>query len=160
MIAAFKDWFIGLSQREKILIAVMGVLTALVLGYYVIVAPFIGAYEDAQSRYAEAIDRQAQVEAKVAALAAPVNADVQPVAGPLDVFISQNAGEAGFAVARLDPQGNGTVTLDISSARPTALFGWLATLENRGVAIEELSVNPGANDTVTAMILLRSVVVD
>ncbi len=157
---AVKDWFQALSQREKILIGVMGFLVALVVGYYAIVAPFINAYSSAQKSYADAVDSQARIEAKVAALTAPADEAVKPVTGPLDVFISQNAGEAGFAVGRLDPQTNGTVRLAIDSAKPTALFGWLARLEGRGVSVEELAVNPGTNDTVVATMLLRSVTAD
>ena len=157
MIAAIKDWFQALSQREQIMIGALGVLCAVILGYYVIISPFVGAYESAQNRYAQAIDRQAQIEAKVAVLAAPADETVKPVSGPLDVFISQNAGEAGFAVGRLDPQSDGTVKLVIDSAKSTALFGWLSALGNRGVSVENLTVNPGANETVTATILLRSV---
>ncbi len=156
MIAALKDWFQALSHREKVMIGILGVLVALVVGYYAIVAPFINAYVSAQKSYADAIESQARIEAKVAALTAPADKTVRPVTGPLDVFISQNAGEAGFAVGRLDPQTDGTVRLAIDSAKPTALFGWLATLEARGISVEELAVNPGGNETVTATILLRS----
>lgn len=157
MIDSIKNWFQALSQREKILIGVMGFLVALVVGYYAIIAPFIGAFETAEQRYLQAVDGQARIEAKVDALTAPIGKTVKPMAGPLDVFISQNAGEAGFAVGRLEPQTNGSVKLAIDSAKPTALFGWLATLESRGISVEELAVNPGANETVTATMILRSV---
>ncbi|WP_422344611.1 type II secretion system protein GspM [Parasphingorhabdus sp.] len=156
MMTAIKDWFQALSQREKILIGIMGFLIVLVFGYYAIISPFINAYGSAQKNHAEAVDSRARIEAKVAALTAPADGKVNPVDGPLDVFISQNAGEAGFAVGRLDPQTNGTVRLAIESAKPTALFGWLAQLEMRGISVEELAVNSGANDTVTATMLLRS----
>lgn len=157
MISSINDWFQALSQREKILIGVMGILVALVVGYYAIIAPFMGAYEAAEQRYQEAVEGQARIESKVDALTAPADKTATPVAGPLDVFISQNAGEAGFAVGRLEPQTNGAVKLVIDSAKPTALFGWLATLESRGISVEELAVNPGANETVTATMILRSV---
>ncbi|MEW4468264.1 type II secretion system protein GspM [Parasphingorhabdus sp. JC815] len=157
MIATIKDRFLGLSQREQILIGVLGFLIALILGYYALIAPFLGAYESAQNRYTQAIDRQTQIEAKVAALTAPLNTAIKPVDGPLDIFIGQNAGEAGFAVGRLDPQNDGTILLAIDSANPTALFGWLSALESRGVSVAELTVNPGANQTVTATIILQPV---
>ncbi|MEH6756002.1 MAG: type II secretion system protein GspM [Parasphingorhabdus sp.] len=156
MIDMIKDWFLALSQREKILISVMGVLIALLVGYFAIIAPFIGAFDAAEKRYGQALDSQARIEAKVDALKAPKDKTVKLMAGPLDIFISQNAGEAGFAVGRLDPQSNGSVRLAIDSAKPMALFGWLATLERRGISVEELSVNPGANETVTATMILRS----
>ncbi|WP_368737002.1 type II secretion system protein GspM, partial [Janibacter hoylei] len=57
---AMRDWFQALSQREKILIGVMGFLVALVVGYYAIVTPFINAYASAQKNYADAIDSQAR----------------------------------------------------------------------------------------------------
>lgn len=156
MMDSIKNWFHALSQREKILIGVMAVLVALVVGYYAILSPFIGAYETAEQRYSEAMESEARIAAKVDALTAPADKAVKPVAGPLDVFISQNAGEAGFAVGRLEPQTNGTVRLAIDSAKPTALFGWLASLERRAISVEELAVNSGVNETVTATIILRS----
>ncbi|GAA0474092.1 hypothetical protein GCM10009096_14430 [Parasphingorhabdus litoris] len=155
MMESIKNWFHALSSREKILIGVGAVLAALVIGYYAIILPFISAFASAEQRYQQATDGQARIEAKVEALTAPADGAVKPVAGPLDVFVSQNAGEAGFAVGRLEPQTNGAVRLTITSAKPTALFGWLARLESRGVAVEELAVNPGPNETVTATIILR-----
>ncbi|MEP2103698.1 MAG: type II secretion system protein GspM [Parasphingorhabdus sp.] len=157
MIDSIRNWFHALSPREKILIGVGGVLFALVVGYYAVIATFMSAFDSAEQRYQEAVDGQVRIEAKVDALTAPADKTVKPVTGPLDVFISQNAGEAGFAVGRLDPQTNGTVKLAISSAKPTALFGWLAMLERRGIAVEELAVNAGPNETVTATLILRSV---
>lgn len=156
MMDTIKNWFQALSQREKIMIGILGFLVALVVGYYALVSPFINAYISAQKSYADAIDSQVRIETKVAALTAPADKSIKPVTRALDVFISQNAGEAGFAVGRLDPQTNGTVRLSIDSAKPTALFGWLAMLERRGISVEELAVNPGANETVIATIILRS----
>jgi len=156
MIDTIKNWFQALSQREKIMMGILGFLVTLVVGYYAVVSPFINAYISAQKSYADATDSQVRIEAKVAALTAPADKSVKPVTRALDVFISQNAGEAGFAVGRLDPQTNGTVRLSIDSAKPTALFGWLAMLERRGISVEELAVNPGPNETVTATIILRS----
>ncbi|WP_108812455.1 type II secretion system protein GspM [Sphingorhabdus sp. Alg231-15] len=157
MISSAKAWFYALSQREKILIAIMGILTALVVGYYAFVGPFIGAFETAEKRYQEAVDSRVQIETKVAALTAPTNQTANPVSGPLEVFISQHAGEAGFAIGRLDPQSDGSVKLSIDAAKPRALFGWLASMENRAISIDELAVNPGDNDTVIATMTLRSV---
>ncbi len=68
MIAALKNWFQALSQREKVMIGILGVLVALVVGYYAIVAPFINAYVLAEKSYADAIESQARIESKVAAL--------------------------------------------------------------------------------------------
>ncbi len=157
MISPIKVWFHALSRREKILIAIMGVLTALVVSYYAVVVPFIGAFEAAEKRYQEAVESRVQIETKVAAVTAPADQIANPVSGPLDVFISQHAGEAGFAIGRLDPQSDGSVKLSIDAAKPTALFGWLASLENRAISVDELAVNPGDNDTVIATMTLRSV---
>ncbi|MEP3225954.1 MAG: type II secretion system protein GspM [Parasphingorhabdus sp.] len=151
------NWFRALSQREKIMVGCAGLLAALVIGYYAIIKPFSGAYSEAQTRHAEVVEARARIEGKVATLQDNTEDSVKPHTGSLDVFISQNAGEAGFAVGKLDAQTDGSVRLTIDAAKPTALFSWLTKLETRGIAVEELAVNPGSNKTVSATILLRSV---
>jgi general secretion pathway protein M len=44
----------------------------------------------------------------------------------------------------------------VESAKPTALFGWLARIEREGIAVESLSINPAGNGTISANLTLRS----
>ena len=63
-----RRWFAGLSQREKILVGIAGLLLAGLVGYYGIARPMAGAMTAAEQRYLDAVERQARIETKVAAL--------------------------------------------------------------------------------------------
>lgn len=155
MIGLFKNWFQALSRRERILIAILAFLLAATIIFYGIVRPLSVALDDAEQAYITAIDRQGRIETKAAMLKAPLKQNINPVTGDLGVFISQYAGEEGFAVGRLDPQTDDSVIIAIDAAKPAALFGWLSKLEARGITIRELSVNAGGNETVSAIITLK-----
>ncbi|MEO9470192.1 type II secretion system protein M [Parasphingorhabdus sp.] len=156
MMTALREWFGALSQREKIMVSVLGVLVALTIAWYGIYQPLSSASTDAALRYQQAVERQARIESKVAALQLPAAAQSDVPAGPIDAFVSRRAGEAGFAVGRIDPQSGGSVDIVIDSAKPVALFGWLSELEGQGLAVQKLSVNPSGGGTVTANISLQS----
>ena len=115
-----------------------------------------GAMASAEERYVDAVERQARIEAKVAALQQPVDGRVAKFSGAIDAFVSQSAGETGIAVASVTPQSDNRVNMVVESAKPTALFGWLARIEREGIAVESLSVNPAGNGAVSATLTLRS----
>lgn len=156
MIENARNWFAGLSQREKILVGIAGLLVAGLIGFYGIARPMSGAIAAAEQRYVSAVERQARIEAKVAALLLPVDAEIVIFTGAIDAFVSQSAGETGIAVTSVDPQPDGRVNMVVESAKPTALFGWLARIERQGIAVESLSVDPAGNGTVSATLTLRS----
>ena len=156
MIDNARNWFAGLSRREQILVGVAGLLLAGLIGYYGVAQPLAGSLATAELRYHDAVERQARIEAKVAALQQPANGSDTNLSGAIDVFVSQSAGETGIAVGSIDPQTDGRLNMVVESARPTALFGWLARIENQGVAVESLSVNPAGSGTVSATMTLRS----
>lgn len=156
MIDSAKNWLAGLSQRERILVGTAGLLLVIVVGYYGIARPMVGAMASAEARYISAIERQARVESKVAALQQPANGQGTRFNGPIDAFISQSAGETGIAVASITPQQDNRVNMVVESAKPTALFGWLARIEQQGVAVESLSVDSAGNGAISANLTLRS----
>ncbi|AMO72663.1 type II secretion system protein GspM [Sphingorhabdus sp. M41] len=156
MIDNARNWFVGLSQRERILVGVAALLLAGLVGYYGVARPMFGAMTSAEERYVGAVERQARIEAKVAALQQPVDGKVAKFGGAIDSFVSQSAGETGIAVGSVVLQSEGRVNLVVESAKPTALFGWLARVEREGIAVEALSVNPTGNGTISATLTLRS----
>lgn len=156
MIENARNWFAGLSQRERILVGVAGLLLAGLVGYYGIARPMFGAMTVAEERYLDAIEQQARIDAKVAALQQPVDGDVVKFSGTIDAFVGQSAGETGIAVASVTPQSDSRVNMVVESAKPTALFGWLARIEREGIAVESLSVNPAGSGTISATMTLRS----
>lgn len=156
MIDNVRNWFAGLSQREKILVGIAGLLLAGLVGYYGIARPMFGAMTSAEERYVSAVERQARVEAKVAALQQPIEGNAAKFGGAIDSFVSQSAGETGIAVGSVVLQSEGRVNLVVESAKPTALFGWLARIEREGIAVEALSINPTGNGAISATMTLRS----
>ena len=156
MIDNARNWFASLSQREKILVSIAGLLLAGLIGYYGIARPMVGGMADAEQRYVDAIERQARIDAKVAALRRPADGSVVRFSGAIDAFVGQSAGETGIAVASITPQSDNRVQMVVESAKPTALFGWLARVERQGIAVEALNINPMDNGTISATLTLRS----
>lgn len=151
-----RRWFAGLSQREKILVGIAGLLLAGLVGYYGIARPMAGAMTAAEQRYLDAVERQARIETKVAALRLPADGKAVRFSGPIDAFVGQSAGETGIAVASVTPQSDSRVDMVVESAKPTALFGWLARIESEGIAVESLNINPMDNGTISATMTLRA----
>ena len=156
MMDSARNWFAGLSQRERILVGVAGLLLAGLVGYYGIARPMTGAMSAAEQRYLEAVEQQARIEAKVAALTQPAEGTAVRFSGAIDAFVGQSAGETGIAVASVTPQSGSRVNMVVESAKPTALMGWLARIEQEGIAVESLSINPRDNGTISATLTLRS----
>lgn len=139
--SGMRAWWTALSQRERLLIAVMGLLLAIVVIWLGIARPVERGMQVARERQAAALDRNIAMRAKVKALQTP-EAAVPGVAGSLDQMIGQSAGDAGFTLERIQAQGDARVEIAIAAARPTALFGWLSAIEAQGVVVESLTVQP------------------
>ena len=154
---SLKNWYQALSQREQILIGILVILLTLTVVFYGIFRPIVSATEAAENDYIEAIEREARIKSKVAVLLDDDVAELTVVTGSLDAFVSQSAGEAGFAIGTIDPQTDGSVNVAIASAKPTALFGWMARIEQSGVAPTMVAVTPAANGTVSANIRLSKI---
>ena len=65
-----------------------------------------------------------------------------------------SAGDAGFALSNVEPQSDDRVRIAIPTARPGALFAWLADLEKAGVIVSTIDVTNNGDQTVSAQILL------
>ena len=156
MIDNARNWFAGISQRERILVGIAGLLFAGLVGYYGIARPMVAAMQSAEQRYLNSVERQARIDAKVAALQQPIDGTLVRFSGAIDVFVGQSAGETGIAVASITPQSDNRVNMVVESAKPTALFGWLARVEKEGIAVEALNVTPTGNGTLSANLTLRS----
>lgn len=153
MIAAFRDWFAGLSLREKILVSVLGGLVAIVILWLGLYAPLDRAIHNAEAEHDAAVERHGRISVMVEALQGG-GGEIVAIDVPLDLYVSQSAGEVGFTLARNELQGPTRVALSISSARPPALMGWIADLESRGIRVQSLTTQPAGPDIVSAEIVL------
>ncbi|QHL90854.1 type II secretion system protein M [Sphingomonas changnyeongensis] len=149
-VGQLSGWFRALSARERVLIAVMLALLAVVIGWLGIARPLAAGLARAEARHAEAVLLAGRVEARAAALARLDRAArARPaVPGDLATRIGAAAEAAGFAGAAVTPQGAGRAALIIPAARPAAAFAWIAALDGEGVVVERLAVRANADQTV------------
>lgn len=155
MISYWKARWVMMTVRERVLIAIMLGLLAVVLLWLAVVRPVNDALADARAAHTIAVDRAGRIDAAVLALRR--NTGAAPVLeGALDQVVVQSATEAGFTLDSQNQVGPDRLAIAIGSARPTALFTWLTALEARGVGVETITVQPGTNGTIGARILLRA----
>lgn len=151
MIGQWKDRWDALSLRERWLVGAMLALLAIVVLWLGIIRPVQGGLTSAEAELGAATERYAVIRARVDAIKRLSGNRPGALGAPLDMVISQSAGETGFTLDRNDPQGDGRVSIAIGSARPAAFFGWLADLEARGVQVETLNARPAPGGNVISV---------
>jgi len=151
-------WWAARSVRERRLLLVMALLLALVLIWLALIRPLMDARANAEARLNAAVTALAQARADAAALrqAAAARPTGAAVPLPLDAFLMQAGGEQGFTNLAAVGDGPGRATLRIAQVRPTAFFGWIGQLEERGVVVESLSARANADQTIAVEAVLRA----
>ena len=149
-------WWATRTLREKRLLLFMTALLALVLIWFVIIRPLLDARAAAEQRLNAAVTELARARAEVAALSQQAAGSAgSPVAGPLDAFLMQSAGEQGFTALQAVANGPGRVSITLPQARPAPFFGWIGQLEARGIKVETLSARPNPDQTIAVQAVLR-----
>lgn len=156
MMDAVKNWWGGLSMRERWLVGVAGVLAVAVL-VWVLGRPAVAAFVDLESRHSAAIEREGRVAAKVQLLAQrPAKSVATAVdAVAIDQYLAQSAGEIGLTLDRNEARGQGQATIAIGAAKAPVLTDWLASLEGQGFVVDHLTITPAADGTVGMTAELR-----
>ncbi|KTE01280.1 type II secretion system protein GspM [Sphingopyxis sp. H115] len=156
MTERLKNWWASLSQRERWLVGIAGVLAAGVL-LWGLGRPAVAAFGDLESQHRAAIEREGRVGAKVQLLAQrparSVAAAVDAVA--IDQYLAQSAGEIGLTLDRNEARGGGQATIAIATAKAPVLTDWLASLEGQGFIVDQLTITPAADGTVGLTAELR-----
>ena len=156
MMDAVKNWWNGLSMRERWLVGVAGGLAGGVLGWALGRAA-VAAFADLERRPSAAVEREGRVAAKVQLLAQrpakSVAAAVDAVA--VDQYLAQSAGEIGLTLDRNEARGQRQATIAIGAAKAPVLTGWLASLEGQGFIVDQLTITPAADGTVGMTAELR-----
>lgn len=148
-------WFAARSLREKRLLIVMVALAAVTLVWALIIRPVNDGLSNARERHQNAVIRLAETQARVKAVAAIEQQHPSAIGAPLDVVIRDRANEAGFALTSVNADGPNRVQIAIATARPGALFGWIAQLESTGIIVESLATADNGDKTVSAQISFR-----
>jgi general secretion pathway protein M len=145
------SWWSERSRREQRLIQVMIGLALIVLGWLLVVRPLTDALDAAKTRHAAAVVALGEARARTT----PGGAPGAPAAGPVDALVARTANEAGFTNARITSQGSERAGVAVDSARPQALFGWVARLEQSGLVVDRLTTRINSDRTVAAEIAFR-----
>ncbi|MEO1305644.1 MAG: type II secretion system protein GspM [Pseudomonadota bacterium] len=131
------DWWSNLAARERVLIAIAGLLTVIVIGWQFVLLPTMTARAEASVRLAEA-DRtlsriqQSYILQRAIGAASPINA--RPTSSGIDEFrasITSSASEIGLAIARLQGNDPSSVRLVFEDADPRLIFLWLENIQAR-----------------------------
>jgi general secretion pathway protein M len=154
MIAALKAWFDGRTLRERRMLLVMAAAIALTIIWFGIFLPVSDGLSSSRTRLNDAVARLGNAEAELDAIKTLQQHRPQPIPGPLDDYVRESAGDAGFALSNVAPQGDGRVQIAIPTARPGALFGWLTDLEGAGVVVASIDVSNNGDQTVAAQMTL------
>lgn len=147
MIASLQSWWRALSRREQLLVGTAAGLALLVLASFA-ARGVSAALDDQAERHREAIARAARVEAKAELMAAAPAGARAIATGALDQWLAQSALDAGLMLDRNDARGNRLASLAIASARAPGVMQWLTSLEEQGLVIDRLTLNPGPDGNV------------
>jgi general secretion pathway protein M len=134
---AILPWWRERSERERILLGVLGTLLAIAILVTLIVQPLLAARAQAKAdiRTYETLNIRLR-----AAGNGPVTQGPVQLSGPPATIVQTAAGQAGVAVVRSEPDGARTRAI-VEQAPFPAVLQWLATLDSQaGVRIVETRI--------------------
>lgn len=155
MIESLKTWYFALSNRERVLVSVAGILTAVVVLIFGILVPTMAALQQAESGLDEAVQRRGRIEATVAAASIQTPTAALPAQAGIDLVVTQGAAEKGFDLLKPTNSAPGQVDFRIEQARAPALLAWLSELESQGIFISSITMRRASNGSVTVEAQLR-----
>lgn len=148
-------WYIGLTERERMLVSVAGGLMALIVLIYAIILPVGQALDDAAVSHRLATERAGRIAAQIDALKAAPRVKPTALVGPVEQVAGASAQAAGFVVQSSQRRGSDAVVIVIPTARPTAALAWVDGLSAQGLAVEQLTMTPAPDGTVSVNLTVR-----
>jgi general secretion pathway protein M len=160
MIEQLKNWFSTRSPREQWLLAIAGILAALVLAVYGMLFPGLSAIENAAKDLDAAIERRGRIEARAEQYrkkpaAAALSVPALPDGKTLESFVKESALAEGFEIAEGSAVGANGFTFRMASIKAGALLAWLSGLSQKGVEATEIRLRKGEGGFVAADITLE-----
>lgn len=128
-------WWTSLADRERLLISIAGVLTALVLIWQFALVPTMTARAEARANLEEAdrdLSRIQETYMRKRALGAAAPANARPTSASIEDFkaaITGSAGDIGLSIARLQGDNDTSVRLVFENADPRLIFLWLEDVQ-------------------------------
>lgn len=130
-------WWTNLADRERLLISVAGILTALVLVWQFVLVPASNARSEARagleeadqdlSRIQEAYMRNRAIGASSATNARSTSASIED----FKAAVTGSAGDIGLSIARLQGDDGTSLRLVFENVDPRLVFLWLEDIRNK-----------------------------
>ena len=150
----YAGWFGGLTARERWLVAVATGLALVVVLIFGIVLPLGRAHDAAHVRHRQAVEASSRLLAQLAALEAPASRRAG-VGGPVAQVVAASADSAGFVLQSNQARGAEAALIVVPTARPSAALAWLDSLAAQGIVLENLTMTPAADGSVSVNASLR-----
>jgi general secretion pathway protein M len=148
-------WYTGLTGRERMLVSVAGALMALIVLVYGIILPVGTALNDAAVRHRLATERAGRIAAQIETLKSAPRAKAAALTGPIEQVAGASAQEAGFIVQSNQRRGEDSAVIVIPTARPSAALAWIDGLPEQGLAVEQLTMTPAPDGSVSVNLTVR-----
>ncbi len=151
-----REYVANLSKREQILVGIMLGLLLVVVGFYGITRPLVGAIATMKQEQADAVLREGRIMAKIDHLAGQRTqlAKRTTVDGPLDLFVRSSLSELGLSPTEVTAMGGARITLTITPVAAPTLFGWIMAMEARGLVVSDMDLKPAEGSTLSARLTL------
>jgi general secretion pathway protein M len=119
------------------------------LSWLLVIRPLGAAYDSALDGHLEAIDRHGRVLALAEAAKSAPARRVKANEADLQLIVMQAATQAGISLQGANVSGPNAVDVAVAGARASALGQWLAQFEAQGIAVQQMTMTPEPDGTVT-----------
>lgn len=128
-------WWKNMAPRERVLIAIAGALTVIVVAWQFMLVPTLAARAEAEARLSDADRSLARIQERYGmqralGSAAPINA--RATSASIEDFkaaVTGAAGDVGLAIARLQGNDSTSVRLIFEDVDPRLIFIWLESVQ-------------------------------
>ena len=135
-----RSWWQNMAPRERLLIAIAGILTAIVVAWQFVYVPTMRANAEAQANLDEADRTLSQIQenyifqrAQGAASASATQASSRNIED-FKAAVTGAAGDIGLAIARLQGNDTNSVRLVFENSDPRLVFLWLEDIQAKHAA--------------------------
>lgn len=128
-------WWDNMAPRERMLVVIAAILTALVIAWQFVMVPSMSARAEARANLEQADRSVSQIQESYflkRAQGVAAASIVRSSSGNIDEFkaaITGAAGDVGLAIARLQGDDSSSVRLVFESVDPRMVFVWLEDVQ-------------------------------
>ena len=142
-----KEWFLGLTQRERTMVQVAGLVLSVFIIYLLIIEPVSSTYAKNKKNVAAATETLEWMKTAAQEVKQLKGAGIQAQRPQGKQFvlsmIDRSAKKAGLAnvMKRVQPEGDAGVRVWFENAAFDELIKWLATIESEhGLSVNEINI--------------------